>query len=392
VLYETAGWISGLRFSPDGQRLAFLDHPVAGDDRGHVALVSLAGVKQDLTGDFSSATGLAWRPDGAAIHFTASERGTIRALRSVDLDGRLGLVAGAPATLAVHDIAADGRHLVSRLAGNRGINGRAAGAESESSLSWLDWSYPTALSDDGHTLLFVEQGEGGGAGYSVYLRTTDGAPAVRLGKGFAWDISRDGAWVTTTPLETLDRIILLPTGPGEPRTVSTSGLIVSPAGWIPGTDRFWAMAREQNARLRLWVQDNAGGPFRAISPEGLDARAMAVHPDGSYLAAADADGRWWRFPVGEGEPQHLAWVEIGEQVIRWSADGKYLFVVRPSPLQLVIDRIDTATGKRAPWLELMPDDRAGLYDVGPALLSGDGMSYVYSFRRVLSTLYVLDGV
>ena len=34
VLYETSGWISDARVSPDGQTVAFLDHPLLGDDRG----------------------------------------------------------------------------------------------------------------------------------------------------------------------------------------------------------------------------------------------------------------------------------------------------------------------------------------------------------------------
>ena len=35
VLYETAGWISHLRFSPKGDRLAFIDHNLLGDDGGN---------------------------------------------------------------------------------------------------------------------------------------------------------------------------------------------------------------------------------------------------------------------------------------------------------------------------------------------------------------------
>src|SRR6185369_12953391 len=37
VVYETSGWVSFPRISPKGDMLAFLDHPVFGDDRGSVA-------------------------------------------------------------------------------------------------------------------------------------------------------------------------------------------------------------------------------------------------------------------------------------------------------------------------------------------------------------------
>lgn len=37
-------------------------------------------------------------------------------------------------------------------------------------------------------------------------------------------------------------------------------------------------------------------------------------------------------------------------------------------------------------------DRAGLLDLSFILLSSDARSYVYSYRRVLSTLYLVDGL
>ena len=43
VLYETGGWISHPRVSPTGDEVAFLDHPVFGDDRGSVAIVDRPG-------------------------------------------------------------------------------------------------------------------------------------------------------------------------------------------------------------------------------------------------------------------------------------------------------------------------------------------------------------
>ena len=57
------------------------------------------------------------------------------------------------------------------------------GATRERDLSWLDWTQPVALTEDGTTLLMTEEGEGGGPGYGVYLRKLDGSPAVRLGDG-----------------------------------------------------------------------------------------------------------------------------------------------------------------------------------------------------------------
>ena len=87
---------------------------------------------------------------------------------------------------------ADGRVLVTQDVERLGNLGRGPGQEKEVELTWLDWSLANDLSPDGSTLLFTESGEGGGPGYSAYTRSTDGAPAVRLGEGSAQSLSPDG--------------------------------------------------------------------------------------------------------------------------------------------------------------------------------------------------------
>jgi len=34
VLYQSGGWISHIRFSPQGDKIAFMEHPALWDDRG----------------------------------------------------------------------------------------------------------------------------------------------------------------------------------------------------------------------------------------------------------------------------------------------------------------------------------------------------------------------
>jgi hypothetical protein len=50
VLYKTNGYISHPRISPDGKMVAFLDHPLFGDDRGYVAVADANGSVKRLTG------------------------------------------------------------------------------------------------------------------------------------------------------------------------------------------------------------------------------------------------------------------------------------------------------------------------------------------------------
>ena len=91
-------------------------------------------------------------------------------------------------------------------------------------LSWLDYTYPSDLSADGKTLLFDEEGGGGaldysksgGLTYAVYIRKTDGSPAVLLGEGGAVALSPDGKWVIAQTQESPSQFRLLPPPPESP--------------------------------------------------------------------------------------------------------------------------------------------------------------------------------
>jgi eukaryotic-like serine/threonine-protein kinase len=64
VLYETTGYVSDVRISPDGNRVAFLDHQQRYDDRGWVKVVDASGKVTTLAGEFWGEEGLAWSQMG----------------------------------------------------------------------------------------------------------------------------------------------------------------------------------------------------------------------------------------------------------------------------------------------------------------------------------------
>ena len=213
ALYETAGWISDLRFSPKGDHLAFIDHNLLGDDGGIVGAVDLNGKKSDLTERWASALGAAWSPAGDEIWFTATATGFSRSLRGVTLSRKIRELLSAPGTLTLHDVGADGRALISRDALRAGAIGLAPGETKERDLSWQDWRVPIDISGDGKVLLFIEAGEAGGGDYAVFTRDTTGTSAVRLGEGSANAFSPDGKWalVLRQNMSPPD-FVLLPTG------------------------------------------------------------------------------------------------------------------------------------------------------------------------------------
>lgn len=392
VLYETAGWISHPRVSPRGDRVAFLDHPARGDDGGAVAVVDRSGNKKTLTGGFESAQGLAWSPS-EEVWFTAARTGGNRALHSVTLSGRLRVLARGTASLTLHDTTADGRALVTQDSTRLGILARVGGEEKERDLSWLDWSLVSDISADGKTLLFFESGEGGGPGYSVYLRKMDGSPAVRLGEGSASGLSPDGKWALSIvhPLSE-PQVVVLPTGAGEPKRLPRAGLNIQRADWLEDGKGIVFTANEVGHGPRLYVQDIAGGPPRALTPEGYRSFRKGVSPDGKFVVASGPEQRLYLYPLQGGEPTALPGITSLDVPTRWSADGRSLFIFRRGEVPAKVYRLEVATGRRELWKELHPADSAGVVEVSGVCPTPDGTSYAYSYARILSDLFVVEGV
>jgi tRNA A-37 threonylcarbamoyl transferase component Bud32 len=204
VRVESAGWFGDLRFSADGKFLAYVDHPAAGDDAGRVAVLDVdSGRSRILSTDHDTLRGLAWR--GREIWFTAGTNVLNRALHAVDLSGRERRVFSQAGGLSIHDVAPDGRVLMSRLPshGVRSIkavsfqkDGKSLifiGAEGDKEdrvwVQGLDGSAPKAvtpegvtgiptwpfLSPDGRSFLAREK-----AGWGIFNLANPQAPARRI--------------------------------------------------------------------------------------------------------------------------------------------------------------------------------------------------------------------
>jgi Tol biopolymer transport system component len=393
VLYETGGWISHPRISRHGDMIAFLDHAIQGDSIAGVSVVDLKGKKKTLTEPYGGgAIGLAWSPKGDEVWVTATDLGIDRALYAVSLSGKKRLVARVPADLTLQDVLSDGRALLARDNWRRGLIVHAAEDTSERDFTWLDWSYPVTLSGDGKTLLFREEGEAGGPSYAVYLRKTDGSPAVRLGDGQSLALSPDGKWALSSRGDNQTDLFLLPTGPGEPKQLEGHAIIHSAACWFPDGTRILFSGTEANHGVRLYVQDIATSKIQAISPEGINGLSFALSPDGQSVAAVGADGKGYFFPVAAGDPKPIAGLLAGETPVAWSADGSSLYVYRGGELPAKVNRLEIASGRRTLWKQLMPPDPAGVEYVGPILPTPDGKAYAYGYRRLLSDLYLVEGL
>ena len=306
VLYESSGYVSDPRVSPKGDAIAFLDHPIFGDDRGSVAIMDLAGKKKALSGGWESVQGMAWSASGKELWFTATAAGSARSLYAVTPAGRQRPVLTTPGGLVLQDISRDGRVLLIQESARIGFFALLPGQTRERDLSGLEWSYSPFLSDDASTAVFTEQGEAGGPGYSVYLRKLDGSAAVRLGSGQALAISPDGKWVLASQIQTTPgTIVLLPTGAGQPKAVPEGldrQVFRDFRGVLPDGKRIMFNAHEAGKPPRAFVQDLEGGAARPVTPEGVTGSGgfagRQVPADRDRRAGVRAGSAGGRRPVG----------------------------------------------------------------------------------------------
>lgn len=389
LLYETEGWLNNVRISPHGDLVAFMEHPGGGDDRGVVAVVDRNGKVQRLTKEFASESGLHWSPDGSEIWYTASTEGSNeQPVYAVTLQGQQRIVVAMVGNLILHDVRSDGSVLLTRDSRRREIVALPPGETRERDLSWFDWSFSRDLSADGKTLLFEEQGAGGGPNYSVFLRQTDGSPAVRLGDGFATSLSPDGSFVLARPPNDSTRFTILPTGPGESKVVSIPGftLNLGTTPWFRDGKRFLIVGHEQGRQSRWWIYDMQTGKISPVAPEGVFGFGALITPDQTAMLTRTPDSGVL-YPFNGGEPKVVAALKKGDTLLNWTSDGRGVFVGHGDKLPVVIERVDLTTGKRTVWREITPPDPSGIAGVVNTIITQDGKAYVYTFRRVLSDLY-----
>jgi len=162
--------------------------------------------------------------------------------------------------------------------------------------------------------------------------------------------------------------------------------------WFHDGKRFLLSGNEAGHGARLYMQDPNGGDPHPISPEGTDVLAFTVSPDGRTVAAVGPDGKGYLFPVPAGEARPIPGLADGELPVSWSEDANILYIYLPSDLPAKVYRLNLNNGQRTLWKQLMPPDPAGVEYVGPILPTPDGRAYVYGYRRMLSDLYVVDGL
>src|SRR5208283_498811 len=138
--------------------------------------------------------------------------------------GKQRLVLRAPGALVLHDVAGNGRVLLTNDNSRKQMFAFIQGDSKERNVSWLDWSVLQVLSEDGKQVLFTEGGEANQR-YGLYLRRLDGSLPKRIVDGYWGDLSPDGRWVVAQDLSNPPQFVLVPTGVGQSRQITHDELI-----------------------------------------------------------------------------------------------------------------------------------------------------------------------
>lgn len=398
VLYQTAGWVSDMRFSPDGNRIAFMDHPASWDDRGSVCVTDLVGNRTTLAPGWQSEGGLDWTARGDDIWFTAADdSSTTRSLWSVSLKGKKRRVLTVPGGITLQDIAPDGRVLITVDSERMAMEWAGRDSNTVRDLSWYDWSLAKDISKDGRWVLFEESSEPVGPSYAVAIRNSDGSPPIRLGDGSAGTLSPDGKWALSVFTGFPQHVSLFPVGPGEARQIvlpELQHIVNGSAYFLPDGRRIVLQGNLPGQADRDFLVDLAESK----------PRAQPITPENEYLAFPSPDGKYQvgrlgkmlaLFPLdgGAAKPIPLPQPESGYyDWVGWTADSKALYVYLDGALPMRIYRAEIATGNMTLLRDLMPADRAGVVRISSIATTPDASEFVYSYRQVLSSLYVITGL
>ena len=400
--FETAGWLSHPRVSPKSRDLvAFLHHPLAGDDGGSVLLHDVStGTTTPLSTGWSSLQGLAWSPDGDEVWFTASAAGNYRALHAVTLGGHQRAVYRALGTLTLHDISADGRVLISRDNTQLKLSLVRPESGEETDYSYRDWSVVRDLTDDGRMLLFTEAGEAGGREFKVYTRLTDGSNPRLIGRGSALALSPHdgGRYALVLKRESTPRLALLATDSqnvdGGKRRVDLppSKFTHHPWGaWLPEGGRILFVGSDSTAGTQLYLQDLRGGEPSLVTSEDEGvflSTPHAVSPDGKLVAVTVAGGRVVVYNVKGGGRRVIPGLDRRDAVIRWHKDLRSLYVFRRGDLPAVVRRVDLQGRTLEECFELAPEDRIGVQEIFKVITTPCLDACAYTYVKDISELFL----
>jgi hypothetical protein len=117
----------------------------------------------------------------------------------------------------------------------------------------------------------------------------------------------------------------------------------------------------------------------------------SVSPDGKKVAAINPQGKLVFYSAENGAEEAIRGVQDGDRHVRCTANGETLLVA-PVDQPNEVFAVDLASGQRKAFRTMPVPDGLHAQDVSPPIFSPDLKSYVYSYTRIASDLYVVEGL
>ena len=220
----------------------------------------------------------------------------------------------------------------------------------------------------------------------------------RLGDGWGSDLSADGKWALSYPVDPPMRLVLTPTGTGQVQNIELPGFeAIGGAHWFPGEKRTLMWASKPGEAFCGYVVDVPNGTPRAVTPPGVSAPLFSnashcLSPDGRLIAATGGDRGLALYPVDGGDPRPVPGALDGDIPVAWTDGGRGLLARQQGELPSRVYVLDIQTGRRTPWKELIPADPVGVLEILGVVTTPDRRFYAYTYLRALTELYVVEGL
>ncbi len=394
ILYESTRRIDRIRFSGAGDAIAFIEHN-PNSSNGSVIVIDKNGKKIAESGQLFPG-GISWGPQEKEVWFTtlSQDAGGGDELYALDLSGSVRLIQRFTGGTQLFDVTSDGRVLAGFTDDRVILMLNSGGEREERDLSWLDNAQVVDFSQDKKQILMWERGQGSESpSGTIFLRGTDGSPAVRLAGGAASCFSPDEKWVLANV--GARKVGLVPTGAGNIRSFEYPEYSeVLAAGFMPGGKEIVIAALDKNKEKVLLLQNTGGGKVKSIQTKGLFVipDAAPVSPDGKFLLMENSLSAAFYFEINAGVAKPIPQLEPEEVPFQWSRDGSSVLVMNPFGAPAKVFKVNILTGARQLFREVHPPDLTGVNLIASILFAPDESMFAYSYRRRLTTLYLVQNL
>jgi len=159
----------------------------------------------------------------------------------------------------------------------------------------------------------------------------------------------------------------------------------------------WAAIADDGVALRAVVATERALPAATRLPRAafLDAnplRSVQLSPDGRHVVTIDASQEPFICSVDGVTPARpVPGAEVGDLPVHWPKEDE-IYVCRRDSKKSDIYAIDLTTGARRFVRTMRPPDAAGVEGVFPILYAGGGDHYVFGYKLLLTSLFVVSGL